>query len=559
MSNFDINSAAFNPELRMLETTDPAHADTFNALFGQLIRNDVAIMRAAGQFAGSKNAQAEFLLNMRKDGLKYGVHWDPFSATPSPVGTRILDNVGKVCEPSTDTVRGRNDLENTSVFFHLEVNGHVDENGDFQVEAIRGIDDTFDRFTKDTYCLFLPQWIKIEITAEGENKILSDTKFDGSFPEGGAIRPDGSIRPFVAIAKYQDSSGSSDIPNSLSGKCPSYNNSHNSLVTKMRKKGTQYCATAVQDWERMNNLMDVAFATRNSQAVMYGAYYYWAQYEASVQEDNVERIIIPKNSANYLIVGSCVSIGNANALSSGKPNNDRGQSGVHAKANRVLITKIEEYDANNSAVYVDNGGVKFSTAPTVVSNVDCPTIISTMPWYTGSTDEVLGSCGSPRNNTDSKNPYVLFGVEYALGQYEVCGNSFMSIADGKMREYVCYDSTKIATSITSDYVPVGYAIENKPGTAGWKYVSVLGYDAENPMCRFGIEFDAGSSTGYCDAHYLEVFEGTSGLREILLGGNLGYGTFAGRRFAPLDNGLTNADWGYAARLSASGRCSQRAS
>ena len=41
MSNFDISGAVFNDQLRMLETTDPAHADMFNALFGQLIQNDV--------------------------------------------------------------------------------------------------------------------------------------------------------------------------------------------------------------------------------------------------------------------------------------------------------------------------------------------------------------------------------------------------------------------------------------------------------------------------------------------------------------------------------------
>ena len=559
MSNFDINSAAFNPELRMLETTDPAHADTFNALFGQLIRNDVAVMRAAGQFAGSKNAQAEFLLNMRKDGLKYGVHWDPFSATPSPVGTRILDNVGKVCEVSTNETRGRNDLENTSVFYHLEVNGSVDANGDFQVEAIRGIDDTFDRFTKDVWCLYNPQWIKIEITAEGENKILSDTKFDGSFPEGGAVRLDGTIRPFVAVPKYPDTSESSGTPDSVSGKSPSYNNSHNSLITKMRRKGTQYCATSFQDWERMNNLMDVAFATRNSNAVMYGAYSYYLQYNATVQEADAERIIISKAQANNLVVGSCVSIGNATTLSGSNPNNDRGQAGIHAKANRVLITKIEEYDSENSAVYVDNGGVKFSTANTVVSGVDCPTVISTMPWWTGSCDNVLGSCGSPNNNTNGKEPYVLFGVEYAHGQYEVCGNAKMDITNGVMRAMLCYDSTKISgTKGDPNYVPVGYTVKLTDNS--WKYISVLGFDADNPMARYGVETDASSSTGYCDGqHTGTVTETTNDQREILLGGILGHGTGAGRRCASLNNGLTGAFWHCAARLSASGRCSQRAS
>ena len=548
MSNFDINSAAFNPELRMLETTDPAHADTFNALFGQLIRNDVAVMRAAGQFAGSKNAQAEFLLNMRKDGLKYGVHWDPFSATPSPVGTRILDNVGKVCEVSTNETRGRNDLENTSVFYHLEVNGSVDANGDFQVEAIKGIDDTFDRFTKDVWCLFLPQWTKIEINALGEDVILSDTKFDGSFPEGGAIRPDGSIRPFVAIAKYQDSSEGSGTPNSVSGHAPSWSNSHNSLITKMHRKGNQYCSTTLQDWTRMTNLFMVAFATRNIQSIMYGAYSYYVHYPCTVQETDAERIIISKNNAKNLVVGSCVSIGHAKS-------DDRNAAKSYELANRVKIVSIEDYvDGVNAVVTVDNKGVKFSTAPDEDGNA---ATIMTYPWWTGACDDVLGSCGAPALPTSGKTPYLLFGVEYALGQYEVVGNAFLSIEDAKLVPYICYDATKLATSITSDYVKTAIRIPDNQGS--WKYISVLGFDANNPMVRFGEECNASSSTGYCDAQYTEMLDAASGLREILLGGALYGGTNAGRRYAFLYYGLTGAYWGFAARLSASGRCSQRAS
>ena len=49
MSYFDISDAQFNPELRRLETTDPNHADVFNALYGQLIKNDVALKSVTDQ------------------------------------------------------------------------------------------------------------------------------------------------------------------------------------------------------------------------------------------------------------------------------------------------------------------------------------------------------------------------------------------------------------------------------------------------------------------------------------------------------------------------------
>lgn len=554
MSYFDISSAYFNENMRMLETTDPAHADVFNSLFGQLIKNDVALKNAVGNFAGNKNEQALFLLNLRKNGKKYGVHFDDFEVSPSPVGTRLYDNVGRVVQPSTDETRGINNLEGESVFYHLEVNGYVDTDGEFQVEYIKGIDNEFDNKTMDTWCLFLTQWIKLEITANGENKILSDTKFEGSFPEGGAIRPDGSIRPFVAVAKYILSENDEGIASSMSGRNPLHNMSHNTSLTKVRGKGTQYCFTTSQDWERMNNLFDVAFATRNSQSVMCGTTSYYYQYKAAVVENDVERIIITKAQATNLVVGSIVSIGNATTLSNSSPNIDRSYSGMHAKANRVKITAIEDYDGTNYAVYVDNGGETFSTASRVVDEVECPTYISTMPWRTGACDSVLGSCGSLTNNTNGKFPYILFGVEMFLGMYEVCGNTVMKITNGVMRPYICYDCTLCVSAAPNDsYVAVAFEIALTDNA--WKYIAVLGYDSENPSVRYGTEVGATSSIGYCDGQYTgSVTEITNASREILLGGSLTNGVHAGRRCAYLLNGLSFAYWTSAARLSASGRC-----
>ena len=60
MSYFDISGATFDENLRKLETSDPAHADVFNALLGQLINNDVALKEAVTKFAASKNEQALF-------------------------------------------------------------------------------------------------------------------------------------------------------------------------------------------------------------------------------------------------------------------------------------------------------------------------------------------------------------------------------------------------------------------------------------------------------------------------------------------------------------------
>lgn len=560
MANFDISGARFNEQLRMLETTDPVHADLMNAMFGQLIKNDVAMRDAVSVFAKSKNEQALFLLNLRRTGKRYGVHFDAYSVSPASTGTRLYDAVGKVATPSTDSVRGINDFEGESVFYGLEVNGYVDTDGEFVVQYIKGIDNEFSRTDedKDVYMLYLTQWIQMEVTATGENIILSDENHPGSFPEGAAIRPDGTVRPFVPIAKYMAWDDESGIPHSVSGKTVNHNQSHNNMITRFRKKGNQYCGTTAQDKAHLDNLFMVAFATRHTQSIMTGCTSYYYQYKASVQEADVERIIIAKSQAANLVVGSIVSIGNATTLSEGSPNIERGNSGMHAKANRVVITAIEDYDESNSAVYVDNGGTKFSTASTMINgSVESPTYISTMPWKTGACDNVLGSCGSPVSNTNSKYPYILFGVEMFLGFWEIISNVILKITSHVMVPYICYDCTKLATSVTEDYKAVGYSVVNTQAT--YKYISKLGYDPDNPCVRHAVEVNATSSTGYGDGHYTEnLDEASDATREWLFGGSLSSGAYAGRFYAYLNYALSNAYWNYAARLSASGRCAQSA-
>lgn len=560
MSYFDISGATFDENLRKLETSDPAHADVFNALLGQLINNDVALKEAVTKFAASKNEQALFLLNLHKDGKKYGVHFDNYDVTPSSNGTRLFDAVGMTAAPSTNAVRAVNDFDGKGCFAYLEVNGSVDENGDFQVQYIKDIDNEFSRTKYDTWCLYLTQYVYRKFDSNGEDTVISDTRHSAEWlPEGGAIRPDGTIRPFVAIAKYMSGDNADGVASSISGVSPK-NYSFQSSLTKFRAKGTQYCAETSQDSERMTRLMEIAFATRHSQSVMAGCNWWWTQATATVQENNAERIIISKSAAKEFVVGGTVSIGNANSLTSeGKANNDRGLSGLHAKANKVKITKIEDYDSNNAAVYVDNGGQKFSTAPTSVSGVTCETIISTMPWNTGGCDEVLGSCGSPVSNTSGKEPYILFGVEMSSGFWEPKGNTVMKIENHVMRPYICYDCTKMTTAgaTTDDWIALGYAIPDNKGS--WKYISKLGYSADDPEVRYPVEVAATSSTGYADGLYTENLETTGdSQREVLGSGGLNYGSIDGRRGAFLNFGLSTSYWYFAARLSACGRCGRKA-
>ncbi len=562
MAYFDTAGAYFNGRLRMIEVSDPVEADFVNGFLQQLICNDVALKEAVSNFSNDKNEQALFLLNLHKDGKKYGVHFDRFEVTPASTGTRLYDAVGMTAEPSTNEHRGANDFDGRGCFAYLEVNGSVNEEGDFVVQYIKDIDSEFSRTQHDTWCLYLTQYVYRKYDANGEDTVISDTRHsDEWLPEGAAIRPDGTVRPFVAIAKYMSGDNADGVASSISGVSPK-NYSFQSSLTKFRTKGTQYCGETSQDTEHMTRLMEIAFATRNSQSVMSGCNSYYLQYQATVTEEDAERIIISKSNAKNLVIGSCVSIGNATALNNkGDAGNiDRGQAGMHAKADHVNILRIEDYDDENAAVYVSNGGSLFSTAATIVSGITCPTYITTMPWNTGGCDNVLGSCGSPVNNKSGKEPYLLFGVEVSLGFWEPKGNTVMKVDKQIMRPYICYDCTKATTAgaTTEDWVPMGYEIPNCG--ASWKYISELGYDAENPEVRYPIKTEATSSNGYADGCYTEDLSklGDSTQRAVLGCGNLSYGTIVGRRHANLSSGLSNSDWHFAARLSASGRCGRKA-
>lgn len=68
MANFDTSDAAYNAELRKFETTDPVHADTFNQVAEQLIKNDVAIRNGSGLSAVSAYSDSYQFMILTPDG-----------------------------------------------------------------------------------------------------------------------------------------------------------------------------------------------------------------------------------------------------------------------------------------------------------------------------------------------------------------------------------------------------------------------------------------------------------------------------------------------------------
>ena len=285
---------------------------------------------------------------------------------------------------------------------------------------------------------------------------------------------------------------------------------------------------------------------------MKGATEYFYAYPATVTEDDAKRIIISKNNAKNLLVGSYVSIGYGTAYN-GVVDLDRGRSNnPHKYADDVKILKIEDYDSNNSAVYVD-APAAFSTAPVALNDtLTSPTYLFTMHWWSGACDDVMGPDGSPTNCQSGKEPFALSGVEFGHGGYTVISDIIMSgvydsDADAySQTPYIVNDSRKISNGkLTDGYVKLGFTVPDTKGA--WKYISKEGYDSRYPFLQLPTEIAGSSSTGFCDG--VHTGDRNTSLREFLWFGFLGNGASAGLRCADLLSALSWSWWHFLSRLS----------
>ena len=478
----------------------------------------------------------------QRTGKVYTVEFNQFDVSPVSTGTKLDDNYGLVCEPSTNTVRGQNDYESIGLFRSIDVNAYVDANDDYHVTAIKG-DANFknDGTNGDVYVMSMSGYIKRYFDANVWRVSYSDFPYEGFEILDEAVKPDGTIRPYLLHAKYV--AGRNPIDGelaSISNVAPEYvNMSHNGQITEFASKGVQYSGKTSHDDFYVQLMFWLKYATTNSQSVFGGCSNYYVQYDSVLAETGVNRVILSNTNVDYLLVGSTVSIGNATTT-------DRMNASVHDVADRVKITSIEDLGDGTSAVYVDS----------TVFDTTLSTKISTMPWNSGGCDDVLGQDGSPYNNLSSKEPFIINGIEIMVGGYEVIQNLIINndnTGTYKIEVYACYDCHNYATSITSDYDLVGYQLAQTNNA--WQYLSKIGIDDNNPSVIVPIETDAGSTTGFADGIYTN--SPVTGTRVWRSFGYLNYGVFCGLRSLLASDSLASSRWHILGRLSATGRSRRR--
>ncbi len=485
-----------------------------------------------------------------RNGKVYTTEFNQYTTSPSPLGSKKDDNVGLVCEPSTNIVKGRNDYENIGLFSSMDVNAYVDENDNYHITAIKG-DKLFkaDGTNGDVYVMSMVGYLKWYSSETVWGISYSDTLHAGFDVIDEAVKPDGTIRPFLLHAKYI--AGRNPIDNqlaSISGVYPEYlAMSHNDQITKFKTKGIQYSGKTSHDDFYPQMMFWLKYATTNQDEIMKGCTSYYYQYTAVVEETDVTRIVITNSEATNLVLGSCVSIGD---YGTGTISSDRSSAQNYNIAERVNIINIEDLGGGNSAIYVDVS-TPFTTT--------LKTTITTYPWRSGGCDNVLGQDGSPTSNTSGKEPFIINGIETMVGGYEILQNLIIynnntDVENYKVQVYACYDCHNYATSPDSNYDLI--AKELAKTNSSWSYITKVEVDDNHPSVLIASEAGGSSSTGFADGLYTN--SPTTGYREWLSLGVLGNGSICGFRCLLASVVLSSSGWTVLGRLSATGRSRRRA-
>lgn len=499
---------------------------------------------------GVENALSNYFA-LRRNGKVFTTKIYKWETSTSPVGVKMNANENMVAEPSVGRTEGRDDYAQYGLFHHFTCNFSVDENGFNHVDALEG-QIGFTKYGKvQVGEVTMSAWFGIEDTTEAVLYHYSDSQTELTpYPMKESVNPDGTISPFMIHAKY--AAGDIDgVPYSSKGLAPANGCqatqarnpvSYTGMITYMHKLGGHYCGTTSWDLFYRQLMMIIKYATTHSQSIMAGCTSYSNQNQNLVEETGVMRVVLTKAQAAGYVIGSYVSIGDVGS----NTNKDRYFSYIHNKAYSVKVTKIEDVDDSNAAVYV-NAPEAFDTTLT--------TWITTMPWHSGATDEVAGSDGSPNSNTNGKDPYKIQGIETCIGAYEVLGNVVMDIvtgADGNPARdvYVCEDASTLSSNIATVRANYKKAIAQVAYTAAsWKYITEETTDP-NLGIMIPMKVGGGSTTGFADALYTDA--GTSGQREWLALGGLSYGAAAGLWILAAYNGWSSTNWDIVSGVSPNG-------
>lgn len=505
---------------------------------------------------------------LQRTGKVYTVKFPLWKTSHLAEGEKLDDNAGLVLEPSTKTIRGRNDYKDIPLFKTYDVNAYVDNDGVRHVTAIKGDRNFKDTGKNDVFVLGMSYYEKTWADDQYWYYSRTDAPKEGYTIARECINRDGTTQPYTLCAKYV-SSMIDGVYYSTKGQAParacnnpkdnitSVDNSYYGLIRNCKKKGAFYTGGLMCEYKGILSSQWVMLGTTVPKTKIWGCTSCWGEPVASIQSaDKHTYFPVKKTDAVNYPVGCGVSVGYKHLNNDGTATLDRVYAEAHAYANDVKVLKKEPLDDNNVAIYLDIEE-PFNTMPVQLSDtVSSETYILSMHWHSGFSDDVLDRCGCPCEDvsglTSGRYPMVWQGVELMVGGYETFANAFMDIVSLTTRDvYITNDATKMtandATAKTT-YKKLPYQMSVAKNSQ-WNYVTEIKLDLENGAFIQTQSGQDGSSsaTGFGDAIYFDA--ATSGTREFLSLGNLCFGSDAGLAFCVGNVWLGYAYWGILARLS----------
>ena len=491
--------------------------------------------------------------NLRRTGKVYQTKIWKFAVNPTSVGEKLLDNAGLEFIPSTDTTEGKDDYldGNHPLFEWIYCNYKRNDDGTAYPIATEYDDDYAEAGPVDVGAMQMSfYWNWDASNSEYDLITISDmpnTKY-GLKPWTESKRADGTVLPWCIGSAYVSGIASDGLLRSQPRLKPERNQSHNNIITSYQKKGKGYWGAGAE-----RNTFQILFniikgATKNSQSLFQGCTNYSFQYPASIQSSDAHTYFPVTNAqAKNIIIGSYVSVGygRLDDKQTGV-NTDRYYNDMHKYAEDVKVLNITTLDENNKAIHLDIQ-TGFNTTPIKLSDtVNAPITISSMHWWSGTTNTVIGRHdGSPVSNTDGKRPYRVQGREYAVGAYLVASDTVTEAqSDFSRKVYVAPKGLAHSSSdatIKSKYTCVGTmpAYEKGSYCIGDIYVNM------DTGVFFPLTIGSSTSTGFADYCYQNGGE-KSGTREYLMGGRLGLGSNAGCSFVVCWYGLGYWCWYFCA-------------
>ena len=408
--------------------------------------------------------------NVLVDTRVHGVTTPRYSKSTSMIGELTDDSTGLTCTPSTESTAGSDPFAHLPQFWCLEVAAEKKADGSHEIFYVEHIDDTAKVRGGEHLCWVLQKNTYKREWQDKDYKYLKTrcTPAPGYKRWKEGTDRTGKVHEYMAHPKYYAGIDADGGITCGTGLKPVNRTSHQTGVTRWRGRGAQYSGASGSLIKFLDAMMRLKYGRKGNSGKIEGCTNYNYQYTVAVSETGVERVILTKEQAANLFVGSAVMLGVQNGT-------DRNTASNYSIFDAKLITAIETVNIGGtdySAVYVDNGGKTFDTTAG-------STYLSTSPYYSGWNDNVLGRDGSRYSPTSGKEPGMIQGVEFMNGSYLIVSDELWQWSQDANENYCfdcykCYDQSKVGSAINENYEKVNVPTLVFPkDTAAWtwKYIT----------------------------------------------------------------------------------------